>query len=89
MEPTFWGKLISDLQEEHGVSERQLARMTKVNRNTIRNFKTGRFSISFAHLENILAVFGYVIEPMPANPDQKREGGPCRMLLHPSAHVVA
>lgn len=59
----FWGRLITDLMQEKGISERRLAELAKVNRSTLRRFQaTGYCSV--VTLDRLLAALGYELEAL-------------------------
>lgn len=58
----FWRKLIRDLMDEHGMSFRELGRLTGLSRKSISWFLSGRVVMKMDRLETILAVFGYELD---------------------------
>lgn len=68
---TDWSKIILDLMREHRISQRALARLSEVNRATLRACLAST-DVNRWHLltvEKVLAVFGYELEIMlSANP---------------------
>lgn len=82
-----WPVLIRTLMTETGESERRLSASAKVNRNTMRRFLAGKTDLPLLQIERMLAVFGYELDAIA--PPSKKEGAPCHMQHHPSAHVVA
>lgn len=67
--PNFWGNLIRELREERGISQRELARHSGINRNTLRSLESGTCT-SVIHVERLLAFFGYEIDAF-ASPDRE------------------
>jgi transcriptional regulator with XRE-family HTH domain len=57
-----WGAIVADLQAEHGLSTRQLARIAGVHRSTLTRSIKGERSFSVSDLECVLAVFGYELD---------------------------
>ena len=69
-----WPQIIRDLQREHGISERALARQAKVHRSMLRRILSGSFEARVGDLERILAIFGYDLEAIAIH----RGHWPCR-----------
>jgi len=57
-----WPQIIRDLQREHGISERAIARNAKVNRSALRRVLSGNCEVRIGDLERILSSFGYDLE---------------------------
>lgn len=68
---TDWPKLVLDLKTEHGVSERRLAKVVGLNRNTLRRFFERKTCLDIECLERLLNLFGHdvdivkIAEPSP------------------------
>jgi transcriptional regulator with XRE-family HTH domain len=63
-DPMFWGKLIVDLRMQQGLSQRQLASATSVNRSTLRRIEQdGGGDITI--IETVLEYLGYELEAEP------------------------
>ncbi len=61
--PNFWGNLIRQLREERGISQRELARRTGLNRSMLRGLERGTQTyMSIAAVETVLSVFGYELD---------------------------
>ena len=72
--PSFWGKLVTELQEEHGISERELSRVTDLNRSTLRKLKRGESQTTrVSNIEKLLDFFGYELRALPID----EEATPC------------
>lgn len=56
---TDWTTIIRELQAEQGISQRELSRLTGVNRSTIRNALLRKNRLKIAALELIMNAFGY------------------------------
>ena len=66
-DPAFWCSLIVTLRHESGMSQRQVAALTGIPRNTVRNIETDESSPHVHNLERILAVFGLELDALKAN----------------------
>jgi transcriptional regulator with XRE-family HTH domain len=82
-----WPAIIADLQREQSMSTRELARLSKVNRSTLRKFMQHKTSIGIHHLEGILAVFDHELEVIPLDIPKKEEAA-CPTLHPASASAV-
>jgi len=58
----MWANLISDLRKEKGLSERELADLSHVNRGSLRRFLSGKSQFRIDQLENVLGVLGYEVD---------------------------
>ena len=63
MASTFvWGKLILELRNAQGVTQRVLCEQTKVTRSTLVRIERGRCAGNIAVVERLLSYFGYDLE---------------------------
>lgn len=58
----FWGELVRTLREEQMLSQRQLAKLAKVNRSTLRRIEDGTARGAIGTIERLLNLMGYEIE---------------------------
>lgn len=63
-DPLFWGKLIVDLRMQQGLSQRQLAAATAVNRSTLRRIEQDGGG-DITTIETVLEYLGYELEAEP------------------------
>lgn len=63
---TFWRDLVRSLRIEHDLSQRELAQLAKVPRNTLRKIESGDAVPTVFTIERILAVLGHELEVMKA-----------------------
>ena len=66
-DPNFWSEDIRKLRLEKGLSQRQLAKLAKVNRTTLRNIEEGEGPIQIDVYERLLAALGYDLVPVRAS----------------------
>jgi transcriptional regulator with XRE-family HTH domain len=63
-DPNFWSKDIRELRLEKGLSQRELAKLAKVNRTTLRSIEEGKGPIQIDIYERLLAALGYELMPI-------------------------
>lgn len=63
-EQNFWGRLIANLREEQGISQRTLAEKTGVYRSTLRRIEEGATSADMRTMEKLLSYLGYELEAL-------------------------
>jgi transcriptional regulator with XRE-family HTH domain len=68
-----WGDLLRDIREEQGISQRQLAKMAKVNRNALRNAEKGEGPCTMELMEKVMAALGYEFDVHHINGVLNRE----------------
>ncbi|PSM16121.1 helix-turn-helix transcriptional regulator [Nitratireductor sp. StC3] len=61
---TDWAKLLEDLRQEHGISQRALCEGANIWRGTYRRFRRGSARLTIAQLERLLGVLGYELDAM-------------------------
>ena len=86
----LWGKLIRDLREQSGLSQRQFCERYGINRMTFRTIKKGAGHSYIDLIEHILAGLGYALVPVkkegaetvsiPSGPDGKSRLAARRLL---------
>lgn len=57
-----WGKIVRDIREERGISQRALADLAQVNRSSLRRIEEGKTDGQMETVERILGVLGYELE---------------------------
>lgn len=57
--PTEWRQVIAEIRAEHGLSQRELARQSGIDRNVLRRIERGDTSADIGVLEKLVAPFGY------------------------------
>lgn len=60
--PTEWGQVIAEIRAEHGLSQRELARQSGVDRNVLRRIERGDTVGDIDQIEKLLAPFGYAFD---------------------------
>jgi len=60
----FWCYLVTSLRNESGFSQRQVATLTGIPRNTLRKIESGESSPHVHNLERILAVYGLELDAL-------------------------
>ena len=60
----FWGKLIQELRDERGLSQRKLADASHVNRSTLRRIEDGTARGDIDVIERLLSHMDYELEAM-------------------------
>jgi transcriptional regulator with XRE-family HTH domain len=58
----FWGEQIRTLRDEIGISQRQLAKLAKVNRSTLRRIEAGEARGDIEVIERLLELLGYEMD---------------------------
>lgn len=71
-ESNFWGRLITAIREEKGVSQRELSAVAAVSRNNLRNIEKGKVPPGVDVLERILTHFGYEIDVFEKCPPHRK-----------------
>ncbi len=56
---TPWGQLVQEIRAEQGLSQRQLAELSGVDRNVLRRIERGESAGDMDVLSKLMSVFGY------------------------------
>ena len=83
----FWGNLIRELREKYGVSQRQLAEDTGVNRSTLRSIEAGQSAGDILIIERLLDALGHDLEALDRQ--QTRSAESIASPLHPAGQVLS
>lgn len=57
-----WGRIIRDIREERGISQRALAQLAGINRSSLRRIEHGVTGGQIDLIERMLSVLGYELE---------------------------
>lgn len=83
----FWGNLIRELREKSGLSQRQLAEDTGVNRSTLRSIEAGQSDGDILIIERLLDALGHDLEALDRQQTKSTESA--ASPLHPAGQVLS